>query len=47
MTAKAMSARQGQDRNGLGATPASAVANGDLPNTQDLSTPLPSGSIER
>lgn len=32
MTAKAMSARQGQDRNGLGATPASAVGAADLPN---------------
>lgn len=45
--AKAMSARQGQDRNGLGATPASAVVADDLPKSQDLSTPLPSGSIER
>lgn len=47
LVAKAMSARQGQDRNGLGATPASAVGAADLPKTQDLSTPLPSGSIER
>lgn len=30
--AQAMSARQGQDRNGLGAKPASAVAESDAPN---------------
>ena len=32
LKAKAMSAQQGQDPQGLGATPASAVANGDLPD---------------
>lgn len=31
--AKAMSARQGQDPKGLGATPASAVGEADLPET--------------
>ncbi|OWQ97988.1 hypothetical protein [Sphingopyxis witflariensis] len=45
--AKAMSARQSQDRNGLGPKDASAVVADDLPNTPDLSTPLSSGSIER
>lgn len=47
VVAKAMSARQSQDRNGLGPKDASAVVADDLPNPQDLSTPLPSGSIER
>lgn len=45
--AKAMSARQSQDPKGLGPKDASAVGNADLPKTQGLSTPLPSGSIER